>query len=78
MAVLQLDDTRLETVDQGAQLDILGCRPDLIGGEGGVLGYQPGALGEELLGPLGAIHTIIFNDLARSVVDNRAPRLRAT
>jgi hypothetical protein len=44
----------------------------------GILGYQPSALGEQLLGPVGTIHTIILTDLARSAVDNRAPRAGAT
>ena len=42
----------------------------------GILGSQAGALGEQLIAPVGTCHTYNLNDVARSVVDHRALRAR--
>ncbi len=57
--MFQLRDARLETGDEGAKIGV---------------GNQPGAVSEQLVGPVGACHTTIPASPARSVVDYRALR----
>jgi len=74
--VLQVGDASLEAADQCPQFGVLRYQPGVLGGQGDVLGHQPGALDDQIVVAVGALHNDILVDPARSVVDRRA--LRAT